>query len=514
MDSLLRFYPAIVSLCDKLSFQELMSLSLVSKEWLDATDLFVVKRALFVFLKEHGIAFPRRKYKFVKISEVDLELVIDTVPDSAEDIELETSRISNFTQFLKFKKLKSLTVDGFSLPQEAPTVTELALSLKSLKIIGTEDGLSLFKELIGANSSIESLSLDGGCTFYEEFEDFIRNINLPNLMSVSITNLDHYFKDMLIDFFCKHKNIRCCSLDKSEINAEVVRALGKNCKNLERLSLRSCYFLEEREVTSNELNLMSKLKHLDLSYTSFTAEALEKLHSRQLQTFKMAHIQVNPTQARSILKTMKYIKVLDISQWGKNLDSSILPYIAGIMPNLVDLTIQELVLLPGCNDALNDVNKRSCSKFDKLEKLKMSYIISADELIRLISAPKLRVFTSHHCDIGREGLRNIVNWGLLLEELTLKGYKMDELDMAYIATNSRSLRRLECKIDEPGLKILLTKTWIEECRLSTKVIDFDEIAHLKEGFQALDFSEHIDFLKLGRPSEQVITNGARTLFCN
>lgn len=505
MDSLLPFYPVIVSLCEKLSFQELKSLSLTSKGWWEATDSFMIKRALLNMNKPCGIEF-FRKYKFVRISKVDLKDVIVRIPDSTEEINLETSGIDSFKQFLKFKRLKNLTVDNFSLPQVTPTPTELTLGLQSLRANATEKSVSLLQTLIGANSSMESLSLEFSTYNYglykKDFKVFIKNIHLPKLLTFSITGFYFDFKDELIEFFEKHKDLKDCSLNGLEVNTQVVKSLRRNCRNLERLSLETCVGLEPTQNTSNELKLMTKLKHLDLSYTSFTVADLEKLHSRQLQTFKMAFIWVTTPQAKSILQSMRYLRVLDISQCQGDLDSSILPYIAETMPQLVDLTLRELELC--CNGS----NKQSYAKFERLEKLEMS---CSESTFCSLRAPRLRIFTSNNSDIGSNGIRLIVDSSPLLEELTLNNYEIVESDMEYIATNLHHLRRLQCEINKQGLKVLLTKTCIEECRLFTRIEDLNEVAKWKEGFEAFEYSEH-SRVQGGGLSKRIITNGARTLF--
>lgn len=146
MDSLLTLDPSIINICGRLSFQELKSLSLVSDGWREVTDSFVISRAILNINKPCGIEFYRR-YKRVKVCEVDLKDVISCIPDSIEVLELKDSGI-NFMQLKKFKNLKSLTVDHASLPKQTPIPTDLVLGLQSLNIKVNGDSLELFQELI------------------------------------------------------------------------------------------------------------------------------------------------------------------------------------------------------------------------------------------------------------------------------------------------------------------------------------------------------------------------------
>lgn len=349
MDSLLDYYPTIVNLCGKLSFQELKSLSRVSTGWWEVSDSFVVSRALLNINKQNEVQF-LRKYKHVKVFDVKLSEVLSRLPECTEELKLVFSEISpsDFKHLQKLKNLKSLSFYNCYLPEETPNPAELVLGLHSLEItLNQERHFTFFQELIRANEWIENLSFEFGHNIKnkEPFKELLRNIHLSNLEKISIKPMIHMrLKDELIDFIRNHSNIKDCSLLSLVINDRVIKTLRESCGHLERLSLESCqiYELETSDVAVKELKLMRGLKHLDLTYTNFHVDYLETFNPKHLESLGLGCIPLASVKTRPILHSMKNIRVLDLSQFdpatagfpddGPVLDSSILPFVAEQMP--------------------------------------------------------------------------------------------------------------------------------------------------------------------------------------
>lgn len=527
MDSLLSYYPTIVSLCEKLSFQELKSLSLASKGWYEASNSFIVNRTIIKFEEEKDgeIEFDR-KYKHVKVRTIDYNDVHDKLSDSLETLELVCSAIENFSKFKKFKKLKTLSLNHSYILEEDFGPTDLVLGLDALKVYTEEQDLNTFQLLIRANGSIRSLSLE--FTSYDEdlfegeFNDFLRNIHLPKLQELSITTTELNLRSGLKDFFPNHKDLKVCLFNDVNIKDETVTVLRTNCTKLEKVGLKRCVDLSG--VTLNELKLMSRLKHLDLAYTNFTVKDLENFNPRQLESFRIRFAGVasvgglDSMQTQSILLSMSNLKVLNLSglqsyNGDSVLDCRILPFIAEQMPNLMDLNLRDNFAI--C-DEKEEIEKylKSDLKFAKLEKLDLASIKLTDQLLCLINAPKLRVLLMDSSIIESKGVKHVVDKSPLIENLSVcESDNLVDSDVTYITKHLPLLRKLDLefsKISEECFKTLVTDTYIEECTLSIRG-DCKEFAKWKEGFEAIETS-NIEPRFFGDPKRWMITNGARRFY--
>lgn len=420
-----------------------------------------------------------RKYKYVKVDDVGWHHVFSRgvpIPDSIESIEfggLLGGTIEYFELLQKFKKLKSLRGFHLSTLTQMPNPTMLELGLRSLEVDGVwSESLNLLQELIRCNPSIESLTIscfpdmDG-----REFKNLIRNIHLPMLQefSVRLAEADFEVKDELISFFQNHTNLKDCTLNEMKIDDQVIRALRESCVNLERLSLEECYFPRSNRIL-NELRFMMqvhRLKHLNLSHTSFPVEDLEIFNPAQLESFRLGNIYIplSSMQTRSMLQSMSNVMVLDLSQYRKGdtyIDSSILPFIAEKMPLLFDLNITGLKMSSASDNA--DESLKKDFKFKRLEKLNMTDTTSTDELLCLIHAPRLRELeTGSSVFSSSKGVRHIVEQSPFIETLNISECEIVDMDITFIAEHSSCLRMIDCKTNGRGLKLLLTNTLIEFC---------------------------------------------------
>lgn len=521
MDSLLSYYPTIVSLCDKLSFQELKSLSLVSKGWYEATNLFIVRRTVIKFHKCHPCEIEfSRNYNDVIIYNSDLNDVDEKLPENLVALEISFCRIDDFKPLHKLKKLKSLAIH---FPQlfEPSSIMDLVLGLQSLEVSTSETDLSIYQELIRANGSIRSLTLCFTTVdedLYEgEFNDFLRNIHLPKLEHVSLYSCSYLnLSDGLKDFCQNHSDLKVCSLTNLKILDDTITILQKNCKKLEQIKLEKC--LELTGVTLKVLKLMKELKHLDLARTSFPVKDLERFNPRQLETFTFCFAETAridgffTVHLKSMLQSMYNMRVLDLSglksDYGVALDFKILPFIAEQMPSLVDLNLKQISdVCHGIGDFKEDL------MFKNLEKLNISYTKLTDQLLCLITAPKLRILHMDYSYIESRGVLHIVNKSPLIEQLFLpSSCNIGDEDVIYIAGNLSHLRKLDvvfCQIGEGSFKKLLNETSIEAIGISMDEDYFTQFAKLKEEFEESDCNGNYRGFE---GHERMVTNGARFVF--
>lgn len=520
LDSLLAYDPAIVSLCSELSFQELKSLSIVSIGWYEATNSFVINRAVF-HLNEKSIQVGFfRKYKQVEVRKFlrnwSFIKALCILPDSVEELDLFHNTIISpevFKQLQKLTKLKRLGFYNCRFFTRMPSPTELALKLETLIACVHAESLDIFEELIKANNSIQNLSLNcangsfiGNWTFSEDFETdlnvFLKNINLPVLQSFSITlkigSLDLELNDGMRCFFRNHRNLKVCVFKNLlyYIDDQLIRTLRHNCKHLERFS---CDSPEESEYTLEEFKLMTKLKHLDLGYSSFDPDEAAEFNPRQLESFTMNFSGLLSTQTLSVLQSMTNIRCLDLC----SVSSSIIPFLAEQMPHLEDLILRDWV--SGSRPLLSVV------KFEILEKLEIYDTEStADQLLCFINAPRLRVLLTKFSD---SGLRHMVDNSPLIEELMVIEYTdLSGSILTYVADHLLSLSRFGCQTNAQGLKLLLKYTLIEKCYIFAD--EKQDLVAMKKWIKrsrTFEYKKGKVMTEYGR-AKRIITNGARTFF--
>lgn len=521
MDSLLNFYPTIVSLFDKLSFQELKSLSLVSKGWYEATNYFIARRTVIKWEKYHPceIEFTRH-YNDVKVCSIGFNDVVEKLPKNLVALDTSLCRIEDFKPLQKFKKLKSLAMHFVNFA-EPSSLMDLVLGLESLEVTTRETELSIYQQLIRANGSIRNLSLCFSTDYedlYEgEFNDFLRNIHLPNLQQISLYTCGNLnIGACLKEFFQNHSGLKACSLINFKISDDTIKVLRKSCDNLEQVKLYKCP--ELTGATLNELKLMTGLKHLHLGSTNLPVKDLEKFNPRELETFKLCFSETAPIDGlltvhiKSIFQSMRNMRVLDLSGLKSDygnvaLDFNILPFIAEQMPNLVDLNLNQLSdVCHGIGDFKEDL------KFKHLEKLDLSYTDLTDQLLCLINAPKLKILHMNYSYIDITGLHHITKKSPLIEQLFLQSsYRLGDEHVIYIADNLPYLRKLNvefCRISEQSYKKLLNETSIEACGVSMDEDYFTQFAKLKEGFKEKDCNGNYR----GFWGQRMVTNGARFFY--
>lgn len=172
------------------------------------------------------------------------------------------------------------------------------------------------------------------------------------------------------------------------------------------------------------------------------------------------------------------------------------------MPNLVDLSLTGSKLSSTCDNVDNSLN--SYLKFGKLEKLSLAETTLAEQLLCLLDTPGLRTLDISHSDIGSKGIRYIADKSPLLEELLLGHNNTVESDLDYIAEHLPCLRRLECRTSVEGVKIVIAKTCIEQCRIGLSVRqDWSALNEWITTFKAFKLKYYKEGVRF--------TNGARIL---
>lgn len=260
MDILLSYNPAVDSICQKLSFGDLKSLSRVSKSWKEVTESILIKRTILHFddnAKPCNIKF-QRKYKNISLKSIQIERVKSHL--SLEDVEylkLTNMDLATINICENFKKLKSLDIDSCVLSKKV----KLDMGLTFLKVFSLEKRtLTVAQELIKTNDSIHNLNLNifpKEDNFVKFFNDFLQNIFLPKLHTFAI-------QLPLTDLYCGLKKFL-----KNHTNILVCTVNGK-LPTLERFSLEKLLRLMDEPFD-------------DLAIISFIAETLPKLKVLNLE---------------------------------------------------------------------------------------------------------------------------------------------------------------------------------------------------------------------------------------
>uniref|UniRef100_T1GCP3 F-box domain-containing protein n=1 Tax=Megaselia scalaris TaxID=36166 RepID=T1GCP3_MEGSC len=323
MDTLLNYYPVITTLCGKLSYRELKSLSCASKGWWEATNSLIVNKTLLKIDKPCCVKF-QRKYKYVKIDKIDFEMVLPTLPDSIAIFNFKQIQIKDFQIFKRFKKLKGLWFYLCDFPAEIPNKEALIFGLESLHImLSNTNEIALVDNFIKANNKIEDLQIQ--VSIYDDessaeimVNTVLANIHLPYLKEIYIRGWDNSdFNCGLIGIFKNISSIKSCKLKYLKLSDTIFENIHNTCKKLETLSIVKCENLTGHFL--KDIKKVPTLKHLELFKSEINVEELQKIYIPQLTSFRVSLSEDSPVsgmnsiQTQSMIKHMINLTVLDLT---------------------------------------------------------------------------------------------------------------------------------------------------------------------------------------------------------
>lgn len=526
MEEITSYYPAVVNLCKYLSFWEIKQLTLLSKDWRDVTNPIIINRGYFFLCPSiTGSYRYTRKHKHGKVTNVDFQEVLMQLPDSLEQLEFDCIRNWSFKDLQRFKKLKRLNFDGrgFMEPVQ-PIPDDMFMRLEYLDISLLDEHLDLIQGFINRCPLVKILQLH--FMFRHEnkseiFNDFLKNIHLPNLREFCILGYieetaRHVMKtcnmvcdDGLMEFFQNHRNLRVCELKQLSIKDKVVECLRRNCDKLEKVLLHMCLQLTGK--TLCELQSMTRLEHLRIERINFKVEDMVKFkNTRQLKTFKYVFFHkgyegfnngLTTNQLKSMLNCAENMRVLDLS-FVKGPESphfKILPFIAERMPNLVELR------LDGQNRISKKLNKRTEKEmyFGKLEKLTFYLSSITDTLLGLIRAPQLRELAYTCAGSSGDGLMKLVAGSPLINSLNIQFSYLDSHVWEFCLDNLPYLRKLNTAlIHQEIFKKMVVETKVENSHGQLVCsIEGEHVHH--------DFATWVDGFYV---DEKILWNGSRQFY--
>lgn len=451
MDSLLSFYPAVSKVCEKLSWQELKNVSVVSKSWWAVTHDIIVNRVtleLSSVPKEH-IAHLKRNYK--KIFRRTDEAGALQIPSSATDVELEVSlHKNNFRELYDLKKMKHL---GLVLREGAPHSTPQPLNqgLESLKIeLWSEEILPWIKNLLEANKeSLRKLHvtwLAVGDIFYLE------NIIFPNLNSFSFsTSYPDILKAETFEKFFKHHS-KLQEITLYQVPEHFTDLLLRNCTNTKKINIKFDCVTSER---ASDLVKISSLESLVLHNTIRSLD-LMNMKSSNLQSLKTRFKGLFSEENFEIfLKSNQKLRSLNLLLFDSHGRQNIqLSAITRHIPEIYELHLRNL----------NLQRLEGVQTFAKLQHLSLDSS-NINHILLSLRAPSLRSFKFYGTDISERGIKALIENSPMVEDLLISSSsKLDDFCTKLIVENLVYLKYLDissCEnITNLSLELILVKSMI------------------------------------------------------
>lgn len=471
-NDLLDFYPITVNLCQRLRLDDLKSLSMVSKEWWEATHLAITKRSWFKIDEQRDFEF-LRNYKKVKIHRPYLKCELQKIPQEIETLSMRRLKFNSFKAINRFQKLKNLVLIDCKLPKRlcnskdlVKGLTSLVLDIERTSIIkGLVKDAAAIEQLIKANYSLRKFECHLKFVNEEIFYNFIQSISLPRLEEFSFFNFHLDCNNGLRIFAENHAGLKMIKLCDYTVNDETIITFLRSCTMIETIFLKGC-----NEVTGSiikSINKMRCLKNLKLEYLHIHSNELMQLDLRRFETFEFTSesesiSKINLSQFRNWLPSSTNLRVLDLRQYECNTFllplTSALPLVSERLPNLIELSLQ------GINDHSDDKEIPPNIIFKHLIKLDLCFAGLTDTLLSKIYAPKLQVLNVKKSCLKFEGVKHMIDNSPLLRKIFLAlNADLEFAALKYTVKNCRNweyidtyrFRHRTTKIDDNDLRSFL-----------------------------------------------------------
>ncbi|KAL5278201.1 hypothetical protein ACFFRR_003075 [Megaselia abdita] len=495
MDTLLGFYPAVSIICEKLDFQELKHISVLSKAWLDITnDIFVNRSRINISkIPEQCLSHLKRNYKKVRVSSFTLELKPLNIPSSAVDVYLKAplSEVT-FHELQSLKKLRHLKIDDAVLSH--PSTVLLNNSLESLDmVIWNDNSVSLLKNLLHGNKySLQALKIH---EFGIHDFNYLKTTILPNLKMFlyTLSNDVQEKCQSLETFFENHTNLEEIVLKNIHMSDAFFKTFVKNSKNTRKLCIRNS---SAENIEISEFEKMTNLEmlefinfHFDLNkFCRIKITNLQSLHIEQLNEY------ISNEELEIFLKN--HTKLTSLSMICYFSEKFKFSFFAKYLPRIHKLELSNIKL-----------SLKNIETFQNLQILSLENCLLDNALLLHLNAPRLRSVVITDSFVSESGIKVLTERSPMIEKLNLKeGLNINDLCTKFIVENLIYLKYLDissCKqITILSLELVLTKSRIIKttCQYSSIRTEI----HLK------DLSESNGFeLKFDNGWE--ITNGARKI---
>lgn len=464
-----RYHDVVSILCSYLEYTQLKSLSLVSREWFEATVPFFVERSTLI-LKDEGNEFDvhkssrvHRNFKYYNFCNAEYDsLDITSLLTWYEGIKLvnrnyhiKKLKICGFTLHTsllkllsKFEKIEFLEIWYCLHPRNSmETNLDLSLKLEELRFyvgMGDDRWGFTFMNIVQHNTTLKSVDLYFFHNVGPHDTGLLNLSSLRNLRSVTFKHSTRLKWDTFKEICRNNRNLRSFSEPLSWDNEPYsYKDIALICPDISEINMN--YY-----DTLHELESLCKLQifKMEIRVPGNSMKALSDLSVVQLPNLlelKIADYSYdrnkwNVVDIEKVLLNKKLLTHLTLDYYGDDL-ALLISVISAHLPNLVYLDLD-------CKKGEDSSQNNDCEIkiFKNLKVLKLHYSQSNDDFLNRIHAPNLR--TTSIEKITTEVMEHFLHESRLIESFSVNKNNFEDTFLLKVLKNLKFLKHLNLNKSE------------------------------------------------------------------
>lgn len=411
-----RYHDVVSILCGFLEYTQLKSLSLVSKEWFEATASFFVERSTLI-LKDEGNEYDvskssrvHRNFKYYNFcnseyDSLDIQSLLTwykAIKLDYRNYHIKKLKICGFTlhtSVLKllqeFENIKYLEIWYCLHPLNAQEIPlDLSLSLEELRFyvgMGDDRWGFTFKNIVQQNNTLKSVDLYFFHNAGPHDTGLLNLTTLRNLRSVTFKHSTRLKWDTFREICRNNRNLRSFSEPLSWGNEPYsYREIAAICPYIEEINLNYYDSLHDLESLSNMTGLKIEIRvpgNSMKALSDLSVLHLPNLLELKIADYSYARTKWNVADIEKVLINKRILTHLTLDYYGD--DFALL--LSVISLKLLNLVFLDLDSKKGEDSLLN--NDCEIETFGKLRVLKLHFSQSNDCFLNKIHAPNLRTIS-------------------------------------------------------------------------------------------------------------------------
>lgn len=464
-----RYHDIVSILCKHLEYTQLKSLSLVSREWFEATCPFFVERSTLI-LKDEGHDYDvkrsariHRNFKYYnfcnsEFDSLDIRPLLNWYKEMKmvyKNYQIKKLKICGFTlhtsiltMLKEFEKIKFLEI-WYCLhprnPSEIPV--DLSLDLEELRFyvgMGDERWGYTFMNIVQKNNTLKNVDL----YFFHNIgphDSGLRNLTtLRNLRSVTFKHSTRLKWDTFKEICKSNRNLMSFSEPLSWDNEPYSYSdIAKFCPNIQEINMN--YY-----DTLHELETLSRIKYLkvEIRVSGNSAKALSDLSVVRLPNLTELKIadysydrnKWNLIDIEKVLTNRNLLTCLTLDFYGDDLEL-LIAVISKILPNLVHLDLD-------CKkgEIKSETTDYQVNSFPNLKSLKLHYSHMNDDCLTKIIAPNLRIFSVENMTMNV--MEHFLKESVMVENFSVNKNDFEDVFLHKILNGFQFLKHLNLNKSE------------------------------------------------------------------
>lgn len=456
-----RYHDVVSILCDYLEYTQLKSLSLISREWFEATSPFFVERSTLI-LKDEGNEFDvnkssrtHRNFKYYNFcnseyDSLDIQPLLKWYKETKsinKNYQIKKLKICGFTlhtsilKLLKeFERIKFLEIWYCLHPRDLTEVpVDLTLNLEELRFyvgMGDDRWGFTFMNIVQRNNTLKNVDLYFFHNVGPHDSGLLNLTTLRNLRSVTFKHSTRLKWDTFREICRNNANLQSFSEPLSWDNEPYsYKDIAKFCPDIKVINMNYYDTLHELENLSKIVILRVEIRVSGNSTKALTD--LSDVQLGQLREFKIADYSYdrnkwNVLDIEKVLLNKTCLTHLTLDYYGDDL-AMLISIISLKLTNLISLDLD-------CKKGVDDSHSKDykMNTFEKLKVLRLHYSQTNDEFLGNIHAPNLRIVSLERMTMGIMG-------HFLRESLLMENFCVNKNDFSddFILNILKSLKFLK-----------------------------------------------------------------------